>query len=233
MLEWADVFHEMLRGIWQLIQIKWLFLSDIALEFWDRYLFLDQRLKPVVIVSLLLCLAIAKLAWSAWITDISDLVKDGEADGKAAAPTGYPSPPTFLSPPKKWLAHYIACFYIERCRPNRIGWYAPRLLTWLAFVGLAGCTITSVLDALGVEMFQKPSILLAFASLLAFGLLVGYAHNEGRLQAKGNKVTHVKFSEFAIIFAKPLTLTFSIVALVLYRPSLSTVWSALRSMGVF
>lgn len=208
----------------------WWSYSQVAIEIYEEFLRLDQVWKPVAIVAFLLCVSLIKFAFAVWSADITDLIGGDETDGRA--PRGYPVAPKIFSPPKRWLVHYIACFYIRRCRPIGIGWFAPWLLTWVACAGIALTALLSLPEWLGFDAIRKADFIVVFSTILLAGLVIAYAHNEGRLKGKNNKIKHVPFHAFMAIFAKPLVATILTVALIQNAPKpLTFAWKTLSLMG--
>jgi hypothetical protein len=209
-----------------ILWVKWLFVSDAFIELWDRFLAVDQKYKPVVILALLLCLALLQFIWSFGKIQ----APDGDTS-KDTAPIRTPARPDFTAPPAVWLEYYLRRHYLGVVRGKGIGWFSPWLLLWVASAGAIGCIIFSIFELLGLPFIEKHYYLIAFVCSLSIAILVAYAHNAGRRH--GARQPPVKVRTFVDVFAKPIALTVLFVGITLYKPSPLAAYKVIVGSGIF
>jgi hypothetical protein len=202
----------------------WLLFIDIGAELWERFRALEQGWQPVVVIGLLLCFALIVFLLNLWSADFT--IEDIDMP----APTALPVSQRLSLSPKSWFLHYVQILYIRRCKPKRIGWFAPWIFIWINSIGVAGCALFAVLELIGISAALRPLLVAAFAITLFLAAVVGFIHNAGRLHAL--RKSQVSALTFAKVFGVPYLLAVSLIAALLYRPGLVWLWRAARNSGI-
>jgi hypothetical protein len=194
--------HERLRDQWQ-------YTVDLVLEILVFFKSSPQEMQVIYILLFLLALAFVKF----FITLTAS--KAASPFRVLQAPTRLPEsvPPWFSI--EKRLEYYMVRRYFSHCRPNRIGWFAPRLLIWTGSLGIFACVVLQGLTLLGLKRLNPTAFAYVFLGLLVQSFVIAYAHNARRV-AELN-MPRVPLFTFMRVFAVPLFMTSAVVGFELFK----------------
>ncbi len=193
---------EWLRSFWTLLEKPVDALEELVKHCASTFVAADPQKQVIYLLVALLALALlvffAKLSAS----------KAASPFRIIPAPRVTPQAPPWYSIEKR-LEYYITRRYFSHCRPNSIGWFAPRLLIWIGSFGIFGCFMLKLSGVFGLKLIDDVTYGFLYFAVLSTALLVAYAHNTRRLVRLNRP--RVPFLKFSGVFALPLAMTGSVV----------------------
>ena len=209
MFEWFEALKLSVGKDWDVI-------IELVGELANRFAALHQTLQPIALLAIILAFALVIFAINYVRLSTTAIFK--EPFEPIIPPFGYPDRPISKSA-NEWFRYLILCRYISHCKPNGIGWFAPRIVIWTGLILVLGAFVLGGLHSLGINAIDDAKYGLICLTALLFALTHGYAHNAGR--RLGVKKERISVTVFANAFVTPVTLTVALVAVALAKHHMS------------